>query len=98
MTPSARIIPPQVPQSKILRTEWGADTERFRPGAAERPPFARNDDDVIAVFSGAFRAWHGAIHLVDAIRRLRARGRHDIKAVFVGDKKAHSTSQRFASS
>ncbi len=85
VTPSARIIPAHVPQSKILRTEWGADTERFRPGAIGRVPFTRGDADVVAVFSGAFRTWHGAIHLVDAIRRLRARGRHDIKAVFIGD-------------
>jgi glycosyltransferase involved in cell wall biosynthesis len=48
-------------------------------------PFTRGEGDVVAVFAGAFRAWHGAIHLVDAIQRLRARGRHDIKAVFVGD-------------
>jgi glycosyltransferase involved in cell wall biosynthesis len=66
-------------------TEWGADTERFRPGATGHALFARTDGDVVAVFSGAFRAWHGAIHLVEAIRRLRARGRHDIKAVFIGD-------------
>ena len=85
VTPSAKIIPPYVPASKILRTEWGADTERFHPGASGQVPFARKDGDVVAVFSGAFRAWHGAVHLVDAIRRLRARGRHDVKAVFIGD-------------
>jgi glycosyltransferase involved in cell wall biosynthesis len=85
VTPSAKIIPAHVPRSKILLTEWGADTERFRPGATGHVPFARADGDVVAVFSGAFRAWHGAIHLVEAIRRLRARGRHDIKAVFIGD-------------
>ncbi len=85
VTPSARIIPSHVPPSKVLRTEWGADTERFRPGVVGRVPFTRSGGDIVAVFSGAFRAWHGAIHLIDAIRRLRARGRHDIKAVFVGD-------------
>ena len=85
VTPSSKIIPSYVPASKILRTEWGADTVRFRPGATGRVPFTRSGDDVVAVFCGAFRAWHGAIHLVEAIRRLRARGRHDIKAVFVGD-------------
>ena len=85
VTPSTKIIPSYVPPSKVLRTEWGADTMRFRPDATGRVPFTRSDGDVVAVFSGAFRAWHGAIHLVDAIRRLRARGRHDIKAVFVGD-------------
>jgi glycosyltransferase involved in cell wall biosynthesis len=84
VTPSAKIIPPHVPASKILRIEWGADTERFHPGAGGRVPFARAGD-VVAVFAGAFRAWHGAIHLVDAIRRLRARGRRDITAVLVGD-------------
>ena len=29
---------------------------------------------------GAFRSWHGAIHLVDAIRQLRARGADDVSA------------------
>ena len=85
VTPSARIIPSHVPASKILRTEWGADTERFHPGASGNVPFARADGQIVAVFSGAFRAWHGAIHLVDAIRQLRARGRDDIAAVFIGD-------------
>lgn len=80
VTPSAKIIPSHVPSSKILRTEWGADTERFHPGL--RQGFG---GDAVAVFAGAFRAWHGAIHLVEAIQRLRARGRRDIQAVFVGD-------------
>jgi alpha-maltose-1-phosphate synthase len=82
VTPSAKIIPAQVPSSKILRTEWGADTERFHPGLRQRFGDA---GAVVAVFAGAFRAWHGAIHLVDAIRRLRARGRRDMHAVFIGD-------------
>jgi glycosyltransferase involved in cell wall biosynthesis len=85
VTPSARIIPSYVPASKVLRTEWGADTERFHPGATGKVPFTRADGQVVSVFSGAFRAWHGAIHLVDAIRQIRARGRHDITAVFIGD-------------
>ena len=85
VTPSARIIPADVPPQKILRTEWGADTDQFRPDAPGPSLITRNEDDVVAVFSGAFRPWHGAIYLVDAIRRLRARGRHNIKAVFVGD-------------
>jgi glycosyltransferase involved in cell wall biosynthesis len=85
VTPSAKIIPPHVPSSKILRTEWGADTERFRPDATGPVPFTRTAEDVVVVFSGAFRAWHGATQLVDAIRRLRVRGRAEIKAVFIGD-------------
>src|SRR5687768_11548326 len=106
VTPSAKIIPAHVvPSSKIFRTEWGADTERFHPrlrqgfhlraarsggqvgegAGSSGAPFARGDGDTVAVFAGAFRKWHGAIHLVDAIRRLRARGRDDIRAVFVGE-------------
>jgi glycosyltransferase involved in cell wall biosynthesis len=40
---------------------------------------------MLAVFAGAFRSWHGAIHLVEAIERLRAGGRADIGAVLIGD-------------
>jgi glycosyltransferase involved in cell wall biosynthesis len=39
----------------------------------------------VAVFAGAFRNWHGAVHLATAVRELRARGRHDVGAVFIGD-------------
>ncbi len=85
VTPSSRIVPEHVPRSKILKTEWGADTNLFHPDASGEPPFARDGSDVIAVFSGAFRAWHGAIHLVEAIRRLRARGQENVKGVFIGD-------------
>jgi glycosyltransferase involved in cell wall biosynthesis len=37
------------------------------------------------VFAGAFRTWHGAIHLARAMRRLRQVGRGNISALFVGD-------------
>lgn len=83
VTPSARILPPDVPPSRVLEIEWGADTERFRPAAPGLVPFTR-PAGVVAIFAGAFRAWHGAIHLVHAIAALRARGRRDIGAVFVG--------------
>src|SRR5687767_11510133 len=53
VTPSARIIPSHVPATKILRTEWGADTDRFHPGAAGNVPFTRTEGQVVAVFSGA---------------------------------------------
>jgi glycosyltransferase involved in cell wall biosynthesis len=39
----------------------------------------------VAIFAGAFRSWHGAIHLVEAIKILRARGEKTIGAVLVGD-------------
>ena len=85
VTPSASIVPRSVPREKILEIEWGADTERFHPGAQGPLPFGRHSNETLAVFAGAFRRWHGAIHLVEAIRRLRARGRVDITAVMIGD-------------
>jgi starch synthase len=68
----------------VVRLEWGANTERFRPGLGAQPPFDR-PAETVAIFAGAFRVWHGAINLVEAVRTLRARGRSDIGAVFVGD-------------
>lgn len=85
VTPSASIVLRSVPRERILEIEWGADTERFHPGARGPLPFPRDANQTLAVFAGAFRRWHGAIHLVEAIRRLRARGRTDIGAVMIGD-------------
>ena len=39
----------------------------------------------MAVFAGAFRPWHGAIHLVEAIRKLRGAWTGRITAVMIGD-------------
>jgi glycosyltransferase involved in cell wall biosynthesis len=83
VTPSASILPPGTPPAKILESEWAADTVRFHPGAAGALPFAR-PPGIVAVFAGAFRSWHGAIHLVRAIRQLRSR-RADVSAVLIGD-------------
>jgi glycosyltransferase involved in cell wall biosynthesis len=77
------VLPRTTPAAKIVRIEWGADTDRFRPDLALPPPFER-PATTVAIFAGAFRSWHGAIHLVHAIRELRSRGRSDIGAVFVG--------------
>lgn len=84
VTPSAAILPPQTPREKVLELEWGADTDRFRPDVVGPVPFER-PADTVAVFAGAFRNWHGTIHIVTALRELRARGRSDIGAVFIGD-------------
>ena len=85
VTPDAAILPPSVPRERVRVLEWGADTDRFHPNVAEAPPFARPAVPTLAVFAGAFRSWHGAIHLVEAIRLLQQRGRRDIGAVFIGD-------------
>ena len=68
VTPSAGILRQARPPGKILELEWGADTDRFRPGVTGAVPFDR-PADTVAVFAGAFRSWHGAIHLVTALRR-----------------------------
>jgi glycosyltransferase involved in cell wall biosynthesis len=85
VTPNPAIIPPAIPPARIKVLEWGADTDRFQPGVVSQTPFVRPAVPTVAIFSGAFRSWHGAIHLVEAIEILRARGRADIGAVFVGD-------------
>ena len=82
VTPAAAILPPGTPPDKILEVEWGADTERFNPG---RPTSVQGLTGTIAVFAGAFRSWHGAIHLARALKTLRSRGRQDIAGLFVGD-------------
>jgi glycosyltransferase involved in cell wall biosynthesis len=85
VSPSAAILPATVPRERVQVLEWGADTERFAPASGGTPTFARPEAKLVAVFAGAFRSWHGAIHLVEAIKTLRTRGREDIGAVFVGD-------------
>jgi starch synthase len=84
VTPTASILPSRTPPGKIAELEWGADTDRFRPDASGSVPF-RRPATTVAVFAGAFRRWHGAVHLAHAMRHLRAAGRHDIGAIFIGD-------------
>jgi len=83
VTPNAAILPRDTPRSKVLEIEWGADTDRFRPEADGAPPFVR-PPGIVAIFAGAFRPWHGAIHLATAITHLGKRG-VPVSAVFVGD-------------
>jgi glycosyltransferase involved in cell wall biosynthesis len=84
VTPSAAILPKGIARGNVIELEWGADVSRFRPGATGPLRFTR-PPGMLAVFAGAFRSWHGAIHLVRAIRLLRERGQHDIAAVLIGD-------------
>ncbi|MGE0449439.1 MAG: glycosyltransferase [Vicinamibacterales bacterium] len=84
VTPTAKILPLDVVRGRILEAEWGGDVERFRPDVVGPVPFRRDAGESIVVFVGAFRAWHGAAQLVEAVRQLRARGRSDIKVVLIG--------------
>ncbi|MYH30051.1 MAG: glycosyltransferase [Acidobacteria bacterium] len=60
-----------------------ADTIKKKPDAAGAVPFERPAEGTCVVFAGAFRAWHGALQLVDAMRRLREEGR-DVSCVLIG--------------
>lgn len=84
VTPSAAILPAGIAPGRVLEVEWGADTVRFHPGAAGPLPFTP-PAGTVAVFAGAFRSWHGAVHLARAVRLLRERGRRDVAALFIGD-------------
>lgn len=95
VSPSAAILPADTPRHKILELEWGADTERFTPQQGNPAPY-RRPAPIVAVFAGAFRSWHGAIHLIEALRELRQRGRTDIGAVFVGDGPELASTRRAA--
>jgi glycosyltransferase involved in cell wall biosynthesis len=85
VTPRARILPPATPLERVLEIEWGADTGRFHPGAGGPVPFGRRADEVVVVFAGAFRAWHGAPGLARAVATLEREGVGGLHAVFVGD-------------
>jgi glycosyltransferase involved in cell wall biosynthesis len=84
VTPLRSILPAFVEPARVLEAEWGADTTAFRPDAAGRAPFERGEGEIVVVFAGAFRAWHGAVHLVDAMARLEARGL-PFRAVLIGE-------------
>jgi glycosyltransferase involved in cell wall biosynthesis len=85
VTPDASILPDGIPAQRIKVLEWGADTERFHPDVVAETGLMPAPAATVAIFSGAFRSWHGAINLVEAIRTLRARGQTGIGALFVGD-------------
>jgi glycosyltransferase involved in cell wall biosynthesis len=85
VTPTSAIIPTLVAPNRLLEVEWGADTDTFTPDAEGQLPFTREPGSVLAVFAGAFRAWHGAINLVRAVRALREHGRTGLRAVMIGD-------------
>ena len=84
VTPSAAILPAGTPREKVVELEWGADTDRFEPGATGPLPFSP-PPVTLAVFAGAFRNWHGAVNLARAIKVLHGRGRRDIGGLFIGD-------------
>lgn len=85
VSPSAQILPEWVSADRVLEIEWGADTVRFHPEARGDAVWSRQPASMAIVFAGAFRAWHGAAQLVEAMRLLRSRGITDVQAVLIGE-------------
>ena len=96
VSPSAGILPASVPTTRVLEVEWGADTVRFTPEASGDAVWQRPPGGITVVFAGAFRAWHGAAQLVEAVRLLRSRGVHDVQAVLIGDGPERAAAQEAA--
>jgi glycosyltransferase involved in cell wall biosynthesis len=103
VTPSAAILPAWVDRSRVLETEWGADTERFRPRtdrvAGHRLQVAGRDLDpsrIWCVFAGAFRAWHGAARLTAALAELHRRGDTRFGGLLIGDGPERAAAERAA--
>ena len=68
---SAAILPPGTPRQKVVELEWGADTDRFRPHRRRSAAPYRRPAPVRRRVRRRLSSWHGAIHLVHAIRDLR---------------------------
>lgn len=97
VTPSAAILPAWIDRTRVLETEWGADTRTFRPDAGtEPPPFARDRSRIWCVFAGAFRSWHGASHLAEALARLHRAGDRRFGGLFIGEGPERATAERAA--
>jgi glycosyltransferase involved in cell wall biosynthesis len=96
VTPSADILPAWVDRGKVLEVEWGADVRGFRPDAPGTAPFGRDPRRVLTVFAGAFRSWHGAIHLAAALARLHQSGDGRFGGIFIGDGPEREAVERVA--
>ena len=96
VTPSADILPAWVDRTKVLEVEWGADVRTFRPDAPGTAPFGKDPRRVLTVFAGAFRSWHGAIHLAAALARLHQSDQDRFGGIFIGDGPEREAVERVA--
>jgi glycosyltransferase involved in cell wall biosynthesis len=85
VTTTAEILPAWVNRSRVLEVEWGADVDHFRPIGSSIERRDTNDGRIVCVFAGAFRTWHGAVHLAAALARLNREGDHRFAGLFIGD-------------
>lgn len=96
VTPAAGILPEWIDPRRVLEAEWGADTGAFRPDVDGPAPFPRDPERIWCVFAGAFRAWHGAAQLTEALARLHAAGDRRFGAVLIGDGPERRAAERAA--
>jgi glycosyltransferase involved in cell wall biosynthesis len=96
VTTAAEILPPWVERRRVLTIEWGADVEHFRPDATGPLPFTTDPSRTWCVFAGAFRSWHGAVHLSAALARRHREGDHRFGGLFIGDGPERPATQRAA--
>ena len=96
VTTSAAILPSWVEPRRVLEVEWGADVSHFRPDAPGAIPFTRDSNRIMCVFAGAFRSWHGVVHLTAALARLHNAGDHRFGAVLIGDGPERHAAERTA--
>ncbi len=96
VTPSADILPDWVDRKRVLQVEWGADVSHFRPDAEGPVPFVRDPDRILCVFAGAFRSWHGVVHLTAALARLHQANDHRFGGVLIGDGPERAAAERAA--
>ena len=78
------------------RSRMGRRYRAFHAGGQRRCGLAAAAWRHPVVFAGAFRAWHGAAQLVEAVRLLRSRGVHDVQAVLIGDGPERAAAQEAA--
>jgi glycosyltransferase involved in cell wall biosynthesis len=96
VTPSAAILPEWVDRRRVLEIEWGADVDHFRPDVTGPLPFERDTNRILCVFAGAFRSWHGVVHLSAALARLASAGDTRFGAVLIGDGPERAAAERAA--
>lgn len=96
VTTSSDILPKWIERRRVLEIEWGANVDDFRPDAGGPIPFTRDSNRILCVFAGAFRSWHGAVHLSAALARLHKSGDTRFGAVFIGDGPERGAAERAA--